>query len=187
MNKTSLQDYVGIYHNVLDSKLCKNLVIDSDNFEWENFSWTDSQYKTATMEFTKQCDTCEKIFPKYKLQINPVIENCIESYKKSYIGPISFAGFSPIKLNRYSVDSSLPRHIDHISSLFDGQKRGIPILSIVGLFNDDFEGGNFILWEDFVVPMKQGTIIIFPSNFLYPHRVSKIVKGIRYSFANWVW
>ena len=38
----------------------------------------------------------------------------------------------------------MKEHQDHIHSIFDGNEKGIPILSIVGNLNDDFEGSEFI-------------------------------------------
>ena len=35
--------------------------------------------------------------------------------------------------------------------------------------------------------LNQGDVLIFPSNFLYPHKVNSIKKGTRYSFVSWVW
>jgi hypothetical protein len=32
-----------------------------------------------------------------------------------------------------------------------------------------------------------GDVIIFPSTFLYPHKVNEVKKGIRYSFVSWAW
>ena len=33
--------------------------------------------------------------------------------------------------------------------------------------------------------LNVGDLIMFPSNFLYPHQVSPIKKGIRYSVVAW--
>jgi predicted 2-oxoglutarate/Fe(II)-dependent dioxygenase YbiX len=75
-------------------------------------------------------------------------------------------------------------HYDHIHSLFDGKLKGIPILSIVGLLNDNYEGGEFLIRRE-QVKLARGDILIFPSNFMYPHEVKDITKGIRYSFVSW--
>ena len=37
------------------------------------------------------------------------------------------------------------------------------------------------------VKFKKGDILIFPSIFLYPHRVDPVNKGIRHSYISWVW
>ena len=76
-------------------------------------------------------------------------------------------------------------HYDHIHSLFDGQRRGIPVISVIGSLNDDFEGGELVFYDDFKVEMDKGDILLFPSNFMYPHRVEEVTKGERYTFVSW--
>ena len=61
------------------------------------------------------------------------------------------------------------------------------MLSIVGQLNEDFEGGEFVMWGDQVIPFEKGDIIIFPSNFMYPHRVEPVTKGERYSYVSWAY
>jgi len=78
-------------------------------------------------------------------------------------------------------------HIDHIHSLFDGKLKGVPVLSILGTLNEDYEGGEFILFEDYKINFKKGDVVIFPSNFLYPHKVEPVTKGTRYSYISWAW
>jgi predicted 2-oxoglutarate/Fe(II)-dependent dioxygenase YbiX len=81
----------------------------------------------------------------------------------------------------------MKEHCDHITDMFDGTRRGIPVLSIVGILNDDYEGGDFIMWQDTKIDLKQGDVLVFPSVFMYPHRVERITKGTRYSFVSWTW
>ena len=78
-------------------------------------------------------------------------------------------------------------HCDHIKSLFEGERKGIPTLSLLGTLNDDYDGGEFVMWDKKVIPMKTGDLLILPSNFLYPHKVEPVTKGIRYSYISWVW
>jgi predicted 2-oxoglutarate/Fe(II)-dependent dioxygenase YbiX len=70
--------------------------------------------------------------------------------------------------------------------MFDGERKGVPILSVLGLLNDDFEGGEFFM-IDKQREFSKGDILIFPSNFIYPHVVKPVTKGIRYSFISWIW
>ena len=75
-------------------------------------------------------------------------------------------------------------HHDHIHSLFDGQHKGIPVLSFIGILNDNYKGGDFII-RNKKIKTKTGDIIIFPSSFMFPHKVTEVTKGIRYSFVSW--
>jgi hypothetical protein len=99
----------------------------------------------------------------------------------------SWKGYSEIRFNRYRTDTQMAQHCDHIHSMFDGNRKGIPTLSIVGVLNEDYEGGEFIMWEDTEIKLKTGDVLIFPSNFLYPHKVDLVTKGTRYSLVSWVW
>jgi hypothetical protein len=99
----------------------------------------------------------------------------------------SWDGYSKIRWNRYSETKKMALHIDHIKSLFEGDRKGIPILSCLGVLNDDYEGGEFVMWDGKVISFEQGDLLIFPSNFLYPHKVEPIKKGIRYSYISFVW
>ena len=81
----------------------------------------------------------------------------------------------------------MQNHCDHIQSMFDGERRGIPILSIVGILNDDYEGGELIMFGDKKIDTKKGDLWIFPSNFLYPHEITPVIKGVRYSYVSWAW
>ena len=96
-------------------------------------------------------------------------------------------GYSAIKFLKYAETHQMAEHCDHISSLFDGNVKGIPMLSIVGQLNKDFEGGEFVMWGDQTIPFETGDVIIFPSNFMYPHRVEPVTKGERYSYVSWAY
>ena len=76
------------------------------------------------------------------------------------------------------------KHYDHIHSVFDGSRKGIPCLSFIGILNNNFTGGDFII-RNKKIKTKTGDIIIFPSCFLYPHEVTEVKKGVRYSFVSW--
>ena len=62
-------------------------------------------------------------------------------------------------------------------------------LSIIYRLNNDFEGGDLV-WsmhgEEFLrLKPKPNSLVVWPSNFLYPHRVEPIKKGLRWSVVAW--
>jgi predicted 2-oxoglutarate/Fe(II)-dependent dioxygenase YbiX len=99
----------------------------------------------------------------------------------------SWKGYSEVRFNRYRADTEMKLHCDHIHSLFDGARKGVPTLSILGSLNNDYKGGELVFWNDTVVELKAGEIMVFPSNFLYPHEVKLVTEGTRYSFVSWAW
>jgi hypothetical protein len=85
---------------------------------------------------------------------------------------------------KYEVGGHYVYHVDSGSSLHR-------TLSAVLFLNNDYEGGE--LW--FSDPVNQecylkvnavpGRLIVWPSNFLYPHAVTPLTKGKRYSVVSW--
>ena len=64
-------------------------------------------------------------------------------------------------------------------------------LSISINLNDDYEGGDFIFGDQRHGEIKRfklskGSVLFFPSNFMYPHSVQPITKGTRYSIVAWL-
>ena len=81
----------------------------------------------------------------------------------------------------------MKEHCDFINSIFDGNIKGIPTVSVVGVLNDEYTGGEFVMFEDKEIKLNAGDILIFPSTFMYPHRVDPVKKGVRYSYVSWVY
>ena len=58
------------------------------------------------------------------------------------------------------------------------------------MLNNDYEGGNLCFKDNItnnetVIDTKPNRLIIWPSNFLFPHSVRPTNKGTRYSIVAW--
>ena len=122
-------------------------------------------------------------------ELMQAIWNGLLEYHNKYKSPWyeGWNGYSSPRFNRYKENKEMALHCDHNHTLFDGEIRGIPILTCVGLLSNQFTGGEFILFDDYVVNLNKGDMVFFPSIFLYPHRVNRLMSGERYSFASWSW
>ena len=95
-------------------------------------------------------------------------------------------GYSGIRFNRYKKNKKMAFHCDHIHTIFDGKIRGVPSLSVLGALNDNYEGGEFIMFDNKEYKIKAGQVLIFPSSFMFPHKVNTVTKGERWSVAAWL-
>jgi predicted 2-oxoglutarate/Fe(II)-dependent dioxygenase YbiX len=89
-----------------------------------------------------------------------------------------------IDLLKYSVGGKYEVHTDHFSST-------VRNVSIIINLNDDYEGGDLVFTNQQKVEVKKiklekGSIVFFPSNFMYPHSIKPITKGVRYSIVSWL-
>ena len=81
-------------------------------------------------------------------------------------------------------DGELDVSCEHVSTKLE--IKGIPTLSIIGTLNDNYTGGELIFFDDTHIKLKAGELVIFPSNFLYPHKIKPVKQGTRYSYVSWV-
>ena len=89
-----------------------------------------------------------------------------------------------IDLLMYSSGGKYNTHTDH----YTNSPRH---LSIIMNLNDDYEGGDLIFTDQKEKEIKRlklgkGSIVFFPSNFMYPHGIQPITKGTRYSIVSWL-
>lgn len=81
-------------------------------------------------------------------------------------------------LLRYDKSGYLPAHQD--------QGVSTRVLSVLLYLNDDYEGGELTFRHSGITfKPKPGSVLFFPSNFLYVHEVAPIIKGPRYALPNW--
>jgi len=185
----NLKDYIFVI-NTMSKELCSETVeylktIEFDENTFYNPKTGVSAPKSGDSEaeyiYAEECPTKDGL-------MQAIWDGLLE-YHNKYRSPWydGWNGYSSPRFNRYKETKEMALHCDHIHTLFDGEIRGIPILTCIGLLNDDFAGGEFVLFDDYSIDLKQGNMIFFPSVFLYPHKVNPVTKGERYSFASWSW
>jgi hypothetical protein len=189
MNQTKLEDYVKVYKGALDKDTCDLTVsgLTTKDFNTHKFYYEGTnEYKSHEKELSNYFATGEEI-------THGAIMNYTWKTIAQYVGELQmewwtgWQGYSYPKYNKYVPGTQMKEHCDHIKDMFQGERKGIPIITILGVLNNDYTGGEFVMFRDKIYKLEKGDIIIFPSNFLYPHRVNEVTSGTRYSYASWVW
>jgi predicted 2-oxoglutarate/Fe(II)-dependent dioxygenase YbiX len=85
-------------------------------------------------------------------------------------------------LLRYDENQFYVQHTDS-----DCKNASNRVISCSIQLNDDYEGGEFAFFNrEMLIRSKKGSIIMFPSNFMYPHETMLVTKGTRYSITTWL-
>ncbi len=130
----------------------------------------------------KHRDCGVKIIKQNKL-LEDLLQDAINIYRNrfSFVPPVKRIDSQFLK---YNVEGRFNTHVDH----YEGAAR---TLSISVMLNDEYMGGQFQFWNDIgdtiikeIQPVT-GDVLIFPSNFLFPHSVAPITFGTRYAIVNW--
>lgn len=65
-------------------------------------------------------------------------------------------------------------------------------LSAIIFLNNDYEGGHLQFFEpngkDVILDLKPeiGKVVLWPSNFLFPHQATPVTKGTRFTIVSWM-
>lgn len=108
----------------------------------------------------------DKTLKHYTTELYPFAEKNIKSREQT------------MHLLKYDESGHLPAHQDQgVSSR---------VLSVLLYLNDDYEGGEIeFRHSKLKFKPEAGSVLFFPSNFLYVHEVYPVTKGPRYALPNW--
>jgi predicted 2-oxoglutarate/Fe(II)-dependent dioxygenase YbiX len=124
-------------------------------------------YKNEQINISSQLfGALENTLKHYSTKIYPWAEKNIKSREQN------------MHLLRYDYSGYLPAHQD--------QGISTRVLSVLLYLNDDYEGGEIEFRHSEVkIKPEPGSVLFFPSNFLYIHEVHPVTKGPRYALPNW--
>ncbi len=191
----TLGDYIKVYKQTYTVDFCKALIEEIGKAQWKDYAYYNNEVtrmspchmlSLGSEKLIKDIDISQVPL---KRQLDSVIPNIIGKYINIDIAEDWFNkwnNYTPFRLNKYEETGFMGIHCDHITSAFDGKQKGIPILSILGVLNDDYEGGELFICKEHI-ELKAGDVVVFPSNFLYPHEIKPVKFGARCSFASWFW
>ena len=105
-------------------------------------------------------------------------------YYKAKFPKMGSSKINQIDLLKYIPGGKYEVHTDHYSVTARH-------LSIIINLNDDYKGGDLIFTDQKEKEIKRlklgkGSVVFFPSNFMYPHSIQPITKGTRYSIVSWL-
>lgn len=107
----------------------------------------------------------------YYRQLQPV-----KDYTKRYnIGELRY--WEAMNLVKYGPGEHFQEHHDH------GYSYNCTV-SLVLYLNDDYDGGEISFrLQDLILKPEAGDLLVFPSNFMYPHRAMPVISGTKYSLV----
>ncbi len=175
-----LSDFIHCFENILDLSICDQIVNDSEK---ETF-YSAGVQKTSNKNDARNC-YYKRLNKKYNSFVYKAIHTALSKYIKQHeffqTGlSIEDTGYDHL-LYKGDQKGEYKMHVDHV----DISPR---VLSISLILNDNYEGGNFSFFKDnpFIIKKKKGSVIIFPSNFCFPHAVTPVTNGDRHSIITWI-
>ena len=180
-----IEDSIIMYHGQVPDYFCKKCIQYINKLNTKPMSHGLDHllpdYRQVVGHTLTQKTFSDKIFFK---KISDEISNFLPTYQLMF-PQLKVSKINQIDLLKYEANGNYDYHID------DHETAPRALSAIVNL-NEDYEGGDLIFGNQFLnkeikrIQLKKGSIVFFPSNFLYPHKIEPITKGKRYSIVAWL-
>jgi len=184
--KKNIEDYIQVFENIVSDDLCDRILSEYVNSN----DWQPTIIGAGVLDTKiRNTDTIGLSFQAV-IQQNPEIRKALdeELFKAAATAIQKYNEVFPearidqdsgYELLRYNEGQFYIQHTDS----FLKQPRAV---SCSFAINDDYEGGEFAFWDrEKKVFLKKGSVLMFPSNFMYPHEIMPVTKGTRYSIITW--
>jgi len=177
-------------NNIVSHEMCDSIM--NENWDWQSSTFANNNENIGVKKSKERVVMDEAYITDKVQKYWPGLLNCTklacDEYKKfadlpkmHFFNPERTTNF---RINKYGMGGFMSEHIDNIHHSHK-QELGFPQASLLFFLNDDYEGGEIFIAEKMFKP-KKGSVIIFPSNFMFPHYVNKVTKGERYSIITWL-
>ena len=178
-------NWIGYYENIVSDDLCDKIMDYSDNkkpLKPSEYATSEGKSKRSK-ERVKMDDGWFVNGEQHYQDIRTCFMTALKRYQEKHHDCVC-QRYTDFRVNRYGSGGYMSEHIDNIHHSH-GQQYGYPHLSVLLFLNEDYEGGEFVV-ADNKYKTQKGSAIIFPSNFMFPHKVNKIEYGTRWSVVSWL-
>jgi hypothetical protein len=187
LDSAHLRPYILVFENLLAVDACEQLIGEfADSDEWKPALVGD---RVVAPEI-RRVDVIE-LSHRGVLERNPAARRRLEQalYTAALKAVRLYQSLFPacrivegqaFELLRYRTGGYYREHTDSF--------RRVPrSLSCSFALNDDFGGGawSFFGGEHTLHPSR-GSVVLFPSNFMFPHAIQEVTHGTRYSIVTWM-
>ena len=185
-SKKSLDQYIFTLDSVVPEELCDRILEEYHDCTF----WTSSSVGNGNVDDQiRNCDIInitENIVLQKNFDVRKKLDEdfyvcastAINEYRKLFpeVASEIDTGYN---LLRYKEGQFYTQHTDS----FKSQQRSV---SCSFLLNDDYEGGEFAFFDrEIIIRGGKGSIVMFPSNFMFPHEIMPVTSGTRYSIITW--
>jgi hypothetical protein len=183
-----LEDFILVLDDIIPSNLCDDVLNEYKDTDYWDHAMTggglDKNARNCSVISISQRELIEQNRD-FRMDIDKALYDCVaialsEYQQKHPEFELEIQEDTGYELLRYKTGEYYVQHSDH----FKSQPR---TLSCTLCLNEDYGGGEFAFFNrELKYKLKKGSILMFPSNFMYPHEVMPVTSGTRYSIITWL-
>ena len=181
----ALENYIQVFDSVVPHSLC-DMIIDEYGCSDD---WVEAGVEFGVDKSARDVDfigiSDQRVLSKnteLRSKIDSDLFQCASKSISKYLDlfpAVKVDSDSGYELLRYKEGQFYLQHVDAF-------KKEPRVVSCSFALNDDYDGGEWAFFDKRVAKkIPKGSAILFPSNFMYPHQILPVTKGVRYSVVTW--
>lgn len=186
MQYPNLKDYIIVLNDVLPHAVCDKILEEyAGSCEWQQTSVGGGEVRLDIRSAQTIQMSADFVLNK-NLELRKELDSdvfagaskAIQAYNEKF-EHCRIEEDSGYELLRYETGQFYTQHTDS----FKARPRAV---SCSFSLNDNYEGGEFGFFDrELTIKAPKGGAVLFPSNFMYPHEIMPVIKGVRYSIITW--
>lgn len=185
MTSFDIRDYIVVFENIVPEELSEEIISEYVNDK----NWKNTTVGGGLQREIRKCDAVHMSDnfiisqnQEKRKNIDDKLFKCasdaIKNYNKKF-EEAKIQGDSGYTLLRYQEGEFYTQHTDH----FLQAPRSV---SCSFALNDDYDGGEWGFFNrEVCIKVPKYSAMMFPSNFMYPHEIMPVTRGVRYSIITW--
>ena len=187
MSINKLKDFIVVVKKAVSAALCDGILNEYKDCD----DWADALAGRSGGNVDKKSRNCQVIYTSQpenlavstkRTQLDDELFKAVSECLKKYVGKFNTCTVSQdtgYDLLKYSTGGF---YVQHTDAFFEHPRE----TSCSLVLNDDFEGGEFAFFDrELKYKLGKGDVLMFPSNFMFPHEVMEVTKGTRYAVITW--
>ena len=188
-------ELVKVFDNVLDTSTCNNCINSFNTHDNLQKDGVTSNGYTPELKLTTDINLSEhSCFEDFDTFLNSVLTNYIHKYFEYVFSLNNQYSILSNELNdtgflmqKYEKNTGFFNYHHDFSSLSENNHIYSRYIVYIFYLNDVDEGGETILWNDYKIKPKKGSLLFFPSTWTYPHKGNTPISHDKYIITGWLY
>jgi len=182
--KYTINQGIGIFENAISDEWCDNIIKLFETSIQYHYPRNPNHFLSIDAEDT--AINFEELFPEdFQKLVHFLIQKIYPIYTNKFS---TLTAGDPHTIKYLKIQKTLPSQGYHV---WHCESSGLPTMNRLGAIsiclNDVNEGGETeFLYQSLRVPMKKGTVIIWPSGYYHTHRGNPPLSGEKYIATGWL-
>jgi prolyl 4-hydroxylase len=177
-----------IVEGAYPAPLCEALVsLAAANPSWENSTLAPPGNSAAYVDPNRRSSSkltlgLHPMLVPFERSLVRVAQACLSIYQMRNIFA-NVSGAPIFELLRYTVGQRFDEHIDLIPGHPSWGRRRVSVLVYP---NDNYQGGELLFTrQNLTIKPRAGSLVLFPSDYTFPHASTPVVQGTKFAAVAW--